>query len=181
MRGPHYCWGGGLDPATSQRSGAQSPPRAQSVGQQGPAGDRLGKAAVWGQRPKAGLARGSPGGRAKPERWRGARGGIGRRRRRGASSGMPAPGGGCRRIPGRGGSGGRGQYLPWRAPPGSAARTAAAGARAPGASAAPWRRAGTCNRGPLGGARSLGLGGPGGGEGRGQRQGRSPASPGSPS
>lgn len=65
-------------------------------------------------------------------------------------SGMPAPGGG-----GGGAGRGGGLYLPRRAPPGAAGRraaAAAAAARAPGASAAPWRWAGTWDRGPDGGA-----------------------------
>lgn len=125
------------------------------------------KAAARGQRPKIGLASRCPGGR-----WSGSAG-EGRAER-------PPPE--CR-LQGEGasraGAGGRarGLYLPWRAPPGAAgcrAAAAAAAARAPGASAAPWRGAGTRDSGPHGWPRSRGLRAQQAEWGRGRRAGRGP-------
>lgn len=78
---------------------------------------------------------------------------------------MPALAGCC--PPAGKGKGGEGLYLPRRAPPGAAGRRAAAAARAPGASAAPWRRPGPGTSAPTAGPGREALGKPGGPSGGG--------------
>lgn len=74
-------------------------------------------------------------------------------------------------------------YLLRRAPPGAAGRRAAAAARAPGASAAPWRRPGPGTSAPTAGPGREALGKPAGqaGVGAGPAGGGASTSPGSPS